>query len=142
MDPEKGSSEMAVPKSGGFLLTGKGCPRQSLHTDFGVGKSRNGNLEYARNPGYFFMCSGENRFPLWVCPFSHYFTVKDSIAQRHMSMGVQVKKVHVPPNSVFIGRGDLSHAGASYEDSISSGATSQIGLGSAKNDGHVVRYHL
>ena len=57
-------------------------------------------------------------------------------------MGVQVKKVHVPPNSVFIGRGDLSHAGASYEDSISSGGTSQIGLGSAKKDCHVVSNHL
>ena len=58
-DPEKGSSEMAVPKSGSrFLLTRKGCPRQSLHKDFGVGKSKNGNLEYASNPGYSFMCSG------------------------------------------------------------------------------------
>ena len=62
--------KMFSPRTGGRVLaTPKGCPRQTLHSDFqGLVSMETINTD---NPGYFTMVSGENPFPLWVCEGSH-----------------------------------------------------------------------
>ena len=104
---------LKTPRSGGrFLLTGEGCPRQALHTDFQVEEgSRLSEL-----PGYFLICTTGEATPLWVVDHSHFFLRRPPQALHVLSRGVVARKVIIPPYSVLIGRGDLQHAGAGHED--------------------------
>ena len=95
---------------GRWLLTSKGCKRQALHTDFAVDGPSDMPL------GYYVICSSQEAF-LWVCEFSHKILgVAEQEDVPRLSKGMQVVKVRIPPNSIFIGRGDSFHAGASHED--------------------------
>ena len=115
--------DMSIPRTGGrFLLTGKGCGRQTPHQDF---QSRS-RADFC--PGYFMIGTGVQPTPLWVCDYSHTFTSTTKQAARRFSKAASLKKVKIPPFSVFVGRGDLTHAGAAYEDS-------QVKEG-------LIRYHL
>ena len=104
---------MSIPKSGGrFLLTGKGCPRQILHTDFGVEDDR----ELSRVPGYFLICTSGAETPLWIVDNSHFYLQQSSGLWPYLSKGLVARKVIIPPYSILIGRGDLQHAGAADID--------------------------
>lgn len=104
-----------APKTGGRVRgRGAGCKRQQFRTDFET-LTNKGKLD-AGNPGYFMMVSGKYSFPLWICETSHaHYAVTKSDFQG-LSKGVYVRTFTVPPMSIFIGRGDVFHAGASSED--------------------------
>ena len=109
------TEKMHGPVTGGRVLcTSIGCPRQTLHTDFRGLKKRERNSN--KNPGYFTITSGRFSFPLWVCENSHRIVFGSHRRMRILSMSMEVKKVRIPPFSVFFGRGDVWHAGGSYED--------------------------
>ena len=108
-----GVEAMAVPKTGGrFLLTGKGCQRQYLHTDFAVGSTP----DEKRVPGYFVLCTTRSPTPLWVVNHSHFYLGETDKVKQALSNAVFARKVLIPPFSVLIGRGDLQHGGAGYMD--------------------------
>ena len=109
-----------LPASGGrFLITNPGCKRQTAHNDFPHEKYVPGST----HPGYFIMVSGEDDFPIWVMPGSHDFC--KFTEWRRCAVGVfsQMEKIIVPKNSVFIGHGLLTHAGAGWEDRLRSSVT-------------------
>ena len=103
-----------MPKTGGrWLLTTTGCKRQELHTDFHF----DGNDQTADKPaGYFIICSAEEAF-LWVCEYSHKILAiaRDEDVPR-LAKGLTATKVRIPPNAIFVGRGDSFHAGVSHKD--------------------------
>ena len=100
-----------TPKTGGrWLYTSKGCQRQQVHSDFPTLSAQ--QLLARKCPGYFTISTGEHPVPLWVSPESHR-----RIAVEDSSDPFPVNLIHIPPFSIFIGRGDVLHAGASYEDS-------------------------
>ena len=104
---------MAIPKTGGrFLLTGKGCQRQYLHTDFGLEHP----VSDTRNPGYFVLCTTRSPTPLWVVNHSHFYLREDGELLRALAKGTYARKVMIQPFSVLIGRGDLFHGGAGHDD--------------------------
>ena len=110
---KQGEDAMTIPVSGGrFLYTGKGCPRQVLHTDFEVNRRRDPN----KLPGYFAVCTTGIESPLWVVPGSHLFLRRSSEAMRKIAEGVTVIKIVIPPWSILFGRGDLAHAGPGFDD--------------------------
>lgn len=118
-----------MPRTGGrWLYTTKNCERQRLHTDF-KGLSREETISGTGNPGYFVLCSASEEVPLWVCEYSHRLIAASSERDVcNLSRGTRVVMIKIPPLSIFVGRGDLYHAGASYDDS-----PSQSGL---------MRYHM
>ena len=106
-----------LPASGGrFLITNPGCKRQTAHNDFPHDKYRPGST----HPGYFVMVSGEQPFPIWVMPGSHDFCKYTEWRRCAVGVFSQMEKIIVPKHSVFIGHGLLTHAGAGWEDRISS----------------------
>ena len=100
-----------TPKTGGrWLITSKGCQRQKVHSDFPTLSAQ--QLLGRKSPGYFTISTGEKSVPLWVSPESHRI-----IALEDFTNPLSVNLIHVPPFSIFIGRGDFLHAGAAYKDS-------------------------
>ena len=90
-----GVDAMKIPITGGrFLLTGKGCPRQTLHTDFEVLDSGKGEDV----PGYFVVCTSGAATPLWVVRHSHVYLRQGALALEHLSKGVKAQKVTIPPS--------------------------------------------
>ena len=66
------------------------------------------------NPSYFLIASGAQSFPVHVWPFSHILsTGNDEVRLKAVSRAAHSLRVDVSAYSVFIGRGDLFHAGAS-----------------------------
>ena len=120
---------MFVPSSGGrWLASTKGCERQTLHTDFPTLGSE--DLQNGKNPGYFMMCA-PTEVILWVCEHSHSAVSMARGRKRKLSglsHGMEVVPIKIPPYSVFVGRGDMFHAGAGYDDYITKGTN--------------VRYHM
>lgn len=111
------SPPLYIPRTAGrFLITGKGCPRQVLHTDFEVTHGGNDYQAAPSHPGYFVMAAGKDEFPIWVWERSHVFCNALKQAVEQLSSAVVVKKHIVPAYSVLICRGDVFHCGASYED--------------------------
>lgn len=110
--------KMSVPNTGGrWMLTGKSCQRQTLHTDFPT-MSRKHVVRGTKNPGYFTVTTGEMEVPLWVCPYSHKMVAMASESSiRALSRGSVAGRVRIPPYSIFVGRGDLFHGGAAAQDS-------------------------
>ena len=109
-----GRPEMAMSVTGRkFLYTGEGCPRQALHTEFEVNERRDSH----NVPGDFAVCTGQYGAHLWAVPYSHRYLRYSSVAIRVLFNSVKAKKIWIPPYSVFFGRGDLCHAGASNDDS-------------------------
>lgn len=104
--------EMTVPRTGGrFLLTGEGCPRQTTHQDFPTRSSME------KCPGYFALATGMHSTPIWACENSHLYVFGTAKEIRAFSKAAKLKKIIIPPYSLFIGRGDLTHAGAGFGDS-------------------------
>lgn len=113
-----GHTKMFTPKTGGrWLLTSKGCKRQQLHSDF-PSLSRSETMLGTGNPGYFTLTSGEEEVPLWVCPHSHRLVATSANSSLSaLRKGITANLVMIPPFSVLVGRGDMLHAGAAFEDS-------------------------
>ena len=102
-----------TPQTGGrWLMTSKGCLRQQVHTDFPALTAQK-LMSGKACPGYFTISTGDKEVPLWVCKSSHKFVAFGFDTEE----GEKVTKVTIPPYSIAIGRGDVLHAGASYEDS-------------------------
>ncbi|KAI0560010.1 hypothetical protein FGB62_128g110 [Gracilaria domingensis] len=114
---EREAVKMYTPKTGGrFLGTTRKCKRQTLHTDFsGLVTKETMNTG---NPGYFVMASGKEGFPLWVSAGSHQLVGMNNQQLRVMSEVYPAKKIIIPPYSVFVGRGDVTHARASGKDKV------------------------
>jgi hypothetical protein len=93
------------------------CPRQTPHTDFKpkVSGTEEGQWSARENPSYFIMVSGGDSFPIYVWPQSHSLGNGNGRVVRRFSAEMPCKIITVPPYSVFVGRGDLVHAGAGSE---------------------------
>ena len=114
-----------TPKTGGrFLITGKNCPRQMPHIDFQVNDRNSRHI----SPGFFAIVSTDHGFPLWVCDYSHNFVMGPASEVEKLGSSLRLRKIVVPPHSVFFGHGNLTHAGAGYESRVS--------------DNRSIRYHL
>ncbi len=111
------TSAMYCPNTGSrALVTTPGCPRQIIHTDRAVMGKRRTIVEEA-NPGYFTIITGKESAYVWVVGGSHIMLAKTK--QKNMAMLSQVCSAEVktiPPFSLFIGRGDLQHAGCGCDD--------------------------
>jgi len=106
-----------IPDTGGrFLYTGKGCPRQSLHTDFAAYRDNGSPDEATAANGFFALVTGKDASALHVVDYSHTYLKAYDSELPYLSKAVHAKLVTIPPFSVFIGRGDLFHAGPSEED--------------------------
>lgn len=106
-------ARMSSPRTGGrFLITGKGCPRQAAHNDFQVPERAQKN----RCPGYFMITTGKDPSPLWICEYSHHFVFGTRTELHHFAKALNLRKVIIPANSVFVGHGYITHAGAGYSD--------------------------
>ena len=62
------------------------------------------------------MVSGAQEFPLWVVDGSHKYMQFMETTRQAMSRESKMQKLMMPPNSVFVGHGHLTHAGAAYTD--------------------------
>ena len=109
-DNKKSEPGLFTPKTGGrWLITSKGCQRQQVHSDFPTLTAQE-HLD-RKSPGYFTITTGEHAVPLWIAPESHRM-----LAVEESSNPFPVNLIHIPPFSIFIGRGDVLHAGAGYND--------------------------
>lgn len=119
-------SLMYSPKTGGrWLMTTENCKRQQLHTDF-PSLSAMDLFNDEKCPGYFTITTGEKSVPVWVSPRSHRIVALGSTVNPSKSCDVEL--ISIPPFSIMVGRGDLFHAGAAYEDSTLKS--------------HLLRYHM
>ena len=125
----KGVKEMYTPNTGGrWLVTSKECKRQQLHTDF-ESMSRTETLSRDKLPGFFVLCTAETEVPIWVCPNSHTVVASARTGTLgSVSRGMVCGMVNIPPFSIFVGRGDVFHCGAGFDDYL--------------GDSGQLRYHL
>jgi hypothetical protein len=127
-------SELRFPATGSRLLLTVGasrtdCPPQKPHIDFTLTDRKDPGMWCPRDhPDYFMMVSEDQPFPLYVWPYSHVMTGGSDDKVRRLCRNVPPLKVQVPPYSVFVGRGDLFHAGASAADTNTTGQDSNIRL--------------
>ena len=110
---------MYAPCTGGrWLLTSEGCERQKLHTNFPTLTAS--EMRMGKNPGYFAICTGAHEVPIWVCPHSHMLIANASDEDvEALSRATYASLVKIPTFSIFVGRGDIFHAGAAFNDSPS-----------------------
>lgn len=123
---------MFVPNTGGrWLVTVKGCGRQTLHSDFAVQPEV--ALNDKGNPGFFTVTTGAQDVAIWLCPRSHRDVGREMQEERTALRGVlperKAEKVRVAPYSILVARGDMQHCGAAYEDNGSQADA-------------IVRYHM
>ncbi len=98
-----------------FLVTSEDTPRQLAHTDFNWGK--HGHVGWNPSRGYFVMVSGAMPFKLVAWLGSHLFVSHENEKTAvRICRTLPFQMVVVPQYSIFIGRGDLVHAGAAYVD--------------------------
>jgi hypothetical protein len=124
------SHHFAIPKTGGrVLLSAPQCPAQPPHTDYRV---RSESAAPASNPSYFMVQTGKEAATLLVWQASHYTATHfEHALQRARLISVEEvamvkateekcceallpQRMTIPPYSVLVGRGDLVHAGDSY----------------------------
>lgn len=102
---------LMVPDSGGrFLATLSECSDQVPHTDFPMSK----NLTYPEVdylPSYFMIATGEEESVLAVLPHSHKEAYNTEGSEKEYAKHAGLTVRTIPAHSVFIGRGDLIHAG-------------------------------
>ena len=117
---DESPDSLSFPSTGSRLLLTVGagrndCPRQHPHVDFALPDVSGAVPWTARpNPSYFLIASGAQSFPVHVWPFSHILsTGNDEVRLKAVSRAAHSLRVDVSAYSVFIGRGDLFHAGAS-----------------------------
>jgi hypothetical protein len=120
-----GHGEYSMPNSGSrLLLTAPGCRAKCMQRDFDDRLDNDVPLP-VDDPSYFAIVTGADAAPLLVIPGSHGLVAriehlltrgspKDRAAIEADGIGnMAIKKtVLIKPYSVFIGRGDLVHAGA------------------------------
>ena len=108
---------MVCPDTGSrCLVTTKGCPRQDIHSDRDA-MGAQATIVEKKNPGYFTVATGQQAAFIWAVPGSHISIArtdqKDIFSLNAVSTA---EKVRISPYSLFIGRGDLQHAGAGRND--------------------------
>lgn len=124
-----------APDTGGrFLATGPKCRPQVPHCDFKwyetQGDSKSVGLKY---PGYFCIVTTSSPTPLWVARGSHRYIWQSEGKKKKIEEAMRMEKIIIPPFSMFFARGDVTHAGAGFEDSVD-------GEGGTYNP--LVRYHM
>lgn len=108
----RGKDRSWLPKTGGrFLLSGKGVTDQCGHNDFPVRESG--------SPGYFFLVTGPAKASLHVCPGSHLYVRYHKSRRELLRKSLQMEEVAIPPFSMFIGHGQVQHAGVGWRGSPS-----------------------
>jgi len=129
LNDNREDQKMFVPRTGGrWLLTAKDCKRQQLHTDFVLNYGGD-YFDETKNPGYFALCSGKEEVPVWICMHSHRIVASTSHSNiRALSRGMVVNMIRIPPYSIFVGRGDVFHAGHGFDD--------------YEEDSGMLRYHM
>ena len=108
-------NRLYLPNTGGrMLITGKHCPRQIGHTDFDCSDGEGPNT----TPGYFIMVSGADPFPIWISDYSHHFVYGAVEDRAQFTDLLSMRKIIVPPHSVMVANGYVTHGGGGYEDRI------------------------
>ena len=113
-----------MPATGGrWIVTGEECPVQQLHTDYSpLSFDNDGNVP-AR--GYFVVCTGTepavlyvSELPVCVVRDAMEADQRDGSSQRMegLGRGSFIKRLEIPPLSMFVGDGCLIHGGASWND--------------------------
>jgi hypothetical protein len=115
------SSRVQFPATGLRLLMtvaprAGDCPRQTPHVDFELDDEASRDWTPRPDPSYFMMMTGAHGMTLHVWPFSHVLGNGPARRVEKLSAEVPNKLVHIPPYSIFVGRGDLVHAGAADTD--------------------------
>ena len=116
-DQVKKEAAMYCPNTGSrCLVSTKGVRRQKIHSDR-LAMSKKRTLIENENPGYFTLATWESQAHIWAVPGSHRSIARTK--SKHMfalSQSSTAEKIDILPYSLFIGRGDLQHAGAGSED--------------------------
>ena len=97
-----------------MLITGKHCPRQIGHTEFDCSDGEGPNT----TPGYLIMVSGADTFPIWISDYSHHFVYGAVEDRAQFTALLSMRKIIVPPHSVMVANGYVTHGGGGYEDRI------------------------
>lgn len=101
-----GQPQLFIPRTGSrVLVTGTGCERQASHNDYPL-----------RTTGYFVVLTGPEESPLWVSDMSHAAVWYDKQVRTRLKHEQQMKKIIIPPYSVFFGHGHTTHAGGASRD--------------------------
>ncbi len=87
--------------SGRVLLTGKYCITQAAHTDFSVETDGNPG-DCAKFPRYFFIATGRNSTPIWICDRSHHLLIHTDEEIEKISSVIRMNKKTIPPHSVLV----------------------------------------
>lgn len=116
-DQENPQSAMYCPDTGCRPLgSSNKSVRQTFHSDQEIMGYVKTILE-ERNPGYFIVGTGANPGCLWTVEGSHRDIAKSKLSRLAlMSSSKWADLQSIPPLSVFIGRGDLQHAGPASTD--------------------------
>ncbi len=73
-------------------------------------------MDRLKNPGYFVIVPSFSRTPLLIARRSHRYIWQTTAQKKLMQEEFPVEMIFIPPWSIFIGRGDLRHAGAAFKD--------------------------
>ena len=116
-DQTRKETAMYCPDTGNRCLASTvGVARQVIHTDRATMGMKRTVIDL-ENPGYFSIITGDQPAYLWVVDGSHYHIAKARSNQLHaLGIGSTAEKKLIPPHSLYIGRGDVMHAGAGFED--------------------------
>ena len=111
---------LLVPDTGGRLLAnGPDSKEQVLHAGYFFNCTENQDkMEALVATPYFVTFTHKDYTPLWIVNNSHndtYMSVKEF---ENILKSKYLEKILIPPKSIFIGRGDLIHAGGSGVDSF------------------------
>ena len=102
--------DLFMPKTGGRpLASDPTTGPQQPHCDYGIDQTVVKSV--VAQPGYFVMVAGKYGFTIWIAERSHIHRHTPGWRKK-----VDVKQVFVEPYSIFIGRGDLFHAGDKYNE--------------------------
>lgn len=119
---DEGRPRLYFPDSGlKMMRTTQNCERQVGHTAFYFSlnhHSENDKMEELKYPPYFFLITYKSWTPIWILEHSHTDTGATFEEYKSLTNALKMKLRFVPPYSLFIGRGDLTHASGGTEDLI------------------------
>lgn len=90
-------------------MTGSHCPIQTGHNDFNVGVCDR------ENPGYFVIVTASMQSSLYVCPGSHLYVRYPPASKNKLKNVLVMTEIVIPAFSVFVGHGQIQHAGAEWK---------------------------